>query len=41
LSALEKPKVSENESEKIDSIKSSGEGTGREQIEEVVELLPT
>jgi len=36
-----KPKVSENESEKFDSIKSSGEGTGREQIEEVVELLPT
>ena len=41
MTDLEKPKVSGAESEKFDSIKGSGEGTGREQIEERVELLPT
>jgi hypothetical protein len=39
LTDLEKPKIRENEPETSDSIKS--EGTGREQIEENVELLPT
>lgn len=37
---LYKPKVNENE-EGFDSVKGSSEGTGREQIEENVELLPT
>ena len=40
FTGLYKPKVNENE-EGFDSVKGSSEGTGREQIEENVELLPT